>query len=80
MAVRSEAIVDRGEIGLVVRATTERGDDVVYGVSARLLADVADARVATKHVRPQSLPVRREREGAVSHEAMVPLDIAPSLR
>jgi hypothetical protein len=51
MAVRRDAVVDRREVGLVVRAASERRDDVVYRIGAGLLADVADAGVTTQHLR-----------------------------
>ncbi len=46
VAVWWGAVVDRGEVGLVVRAVAKRWDDVVDGVGSGLLADVADASVA----------------------------------
>ena len=51
VAVRRHAVVDRREVRLVVCPSTERGNDVVYRVGARLLADVADASVATEYAR-----------------------------
>lgn len=51
------SVVDRGEVGLVVSAAPERRDDVVDGVSSRLLADVADARVASQDAGAEALPV-----------------------
>ena len=80
VAVRRHAVMDRREVGLVVRATLERWDDVVYGVSAWLPAGVTDTGVAPEHTHTQSLPVRRQRRAAVSHASIVALGQDEALR
>lgn len=58
VAVRWDAVVDRGEVGLIVCATPERRYDVVDGVSSGCPADVADACLALQDAGAESLPVR----------------------
>lgn len=58
VAVRRDSVVNRGEVRLVIRATSERRDDVIYSVGAALLADVADASVASQNASADVLPVR----------------------
>lgn len=73
--------MDRGEVGLVVRTTSEGRDDVVNRVSSGLLADVADASVALQHPCSEAFPVWRKWSAAVSsHALIVPQDVVLSVR
>jgi len=71
MAVGWNAVVDRGEVGLVVGTAPERRDDVVNSVGSGLLAGVADTSVALQDVRTEVFPVPRERRAAVASHAAI---------
>jgi len=81
VAVWWGAVVDSGQVRLVVRAAPERRNDVVNGVGSRSLADVADASVALQNTSAEALPVRWEWGAAVSgHAWIVPYGGVPSVR
>lgn len=71
VAVWRDTVVDRGEIRFVVTSSTERRDDMVDGVSTWLLADVADASVASHDAAAEALPVWWERGAAVRRHAWI---------
>jgi hypothetical protein len=71
VAVWWDAVVDRSEVRVFVRAPTERRDDVVNSVGSGLLADVTDASVAPPYLRAKTLPVRWQRGASVSGHAWI---------
>ena len=80
MAVWWGAVVDSGQVRLVVGAAPERRDDVVNSVGSGSLADVADASVALQDTSAEVLPVRWEWGAAVSsHAWIVPHGRVPSV-
>ncbi len=81
MAVWWGAVMDSGQVRLVVRAAPERRNDVVNGVGSRSLADVANASVAPQDTSTEALPVRWEWGTAVaSHAPIVPRRVCGSVR
>jgi hypothetical protein len=69
------AVMDSGQVRLVVRAAPERWGDVIDRVGSGLLADVTDASVASQHTGTKALPVGGQRGASVSgHGRIVPRD------
>jgi len=81
VAVWWGAVVDSGQIRLVVGAASERWDDVVNSVGSGSLADVTDASVAAQHTSAEALPIRWQWCAAVSgHTRIVPRNGVPPVR
>lgn len=73
VAVGWDAVVDRGEVRLGIRTVAERRDDVVNGVSALGLADVANDAIPQRDGGSQVLPVRWQGYAPISAHALIVL-------